>query len=75
MISLYRLTPALIRECVYSGIRLGAYEPMKVLFGATDPAHTPVYKKLASGASSGKCMPGKSGSFGNLIPGKFCHLK
>ena len=48
-----RITPALIRECVYSGIRIGAYEPMKVLFGATDPAHTPVYKKLAAGASSG----------------------
>ncbi|XP_072038142.1 mitochondrial substrate carrier family protein ucpB-like [Amphiura filiformis] len=47
------ITPALIRECVYSGIRIGAYEPMKVLFGATDPAHTAVYKKLAAGASSG----------------------
>ena len=36
-----------------SGIYIGAYESTKVLLGATDPAHTPVYKKLAAGASSG----------------------
>ncbi|XP_071478063.1 mitochondrial substrate carrier family protein ucpB-like [Diadema antillarum] len=47
------VTPSLIREAVYSTIRLGAYEPIKVLFGATDPAHTPLYKKLAAGATSG----------------------
>ncbi len=44
----------MLREAVYSGIRIGAYEPMKVFLGATDPANTPVYKKLTAGALSGK---------------------
>lgn len=48
-----RVTPALVREASYSSIRIGAYEPIKRLFGATDPAHTPLYKKIASGATSG----------------------
>ena len=43
----------MLRECVYSGFRIGAYEPMKVFLGATNPAHTPVYKKLTAGAVSG----------------------
>ncbi|XP_030829418.1 mitochondrial substrate carrier family protein ucpB-like [Strongylocentrotus purpuratus] len=47
------ITPALVREASYSSIRIGAYEPIKRLFGATDPAHTPLYKKIASGATSG----------------------
>lgn len=43
-----------MREGSYSTIRLGAYEPLKRLFGATDPAHTPLWKKICAGATSGK---------------------
>ncbi|XP_013388976.1 mitochondrial substrate carrier family protein ucpB-like [Lingula anatina] len=51
---LYKGLPAsLMREGSYSTIRLGAYEPMKKLFGATDPAHTPLWKKICAGAVSG----------------------
>ncbi|XP_052781457.1 mitochondrial substrate carrier family protein ucpB-like [Mya arenaria] len=42
-----------MREGSYSTIRLGAYEPLKRMFGATDPAHTPLWKKVCSGAISG----------------------
>ena len=45
-----------MREGSYSTIRLGAYEPIKRLFGATDPAHTPLWKKICSGAISGKTV-------------------
>lgn len=48
-----RLVPSLMREGSYSTIRLGAYEPLKRLFGATDPAHTPLWKKICAGAISG----------------------
>ncbi|KAI6660163.1 Mitochondrial substrate carrier family protein ucpB-like [Oopsacas minuta] len=47
------VTPSLMREFSYGGIRLGAYEPIKELFGATDPAHTPLWKKIAAGGTSG----------------------
>ena len=43
-----------MREGIYSTIRLGAYEPLKRLFGATDPAHTPLWKKICAGAISGR---------------------
>lgn len=48
-----RLFASLMREGSYSTIRLGAYEPLKVLFGATDPARTPLWKKVVAGAISG----------------------
>ncbi|XP_071817589.1 mitochondrial substrate carrier family protein ucpB-like [Apostichopus japonicus] len=47
------LTPALIREATYSSIRVGSYEPIKRLLGATDPANTPFYKKIMAGATAG----------------------
>ena len=47
------VTASLMRELSYGGIRLGAYEPIKELFGATDPAHTPLWKKIAAGGTSG----------------------
>ena len=47
------VTASLLREFSYGGIRLGAYEPIKELFGATDPAHTPLWKKIAAGGTSG----------------------
>ncbi|XP_063721705.1 mitochondrial substrate carrier family protein ucpB-like isoform X2 [Symsagittifera roscoffensis] len=50
----YKGLPAsLMRESSYSTIRLGAYEPIKRLLGATDPAHTPLWKKICAGATSG----------------------
>ncbi|XP_033746008.1 mitochondrial substrate carrier family protein ucpB-like [Pecten maximus] len=47
------VVPSLMREGSYSTIRIGAYEPVKVLFGATDPAHTPLWKKICAGALTG----------------------
>ncbi|KAI0210399.1 Mitochondrial substrate carrier family protein ucpB [Lamellibrachia satsuma] len=47
------LVASLLREGSYSTIRLGAYEPFKRLYGATDPAHTPLWKKILAGATSG----------------------
>lgn len=44
---------AILREFVYSGMRLGLYEPIKVALGATDPAHTPLYLKIAAGCIAG----------------------
>ena len=48
-----RITPSLMREASYSTLRLGLYEPLKGLFGAKDRAHTPLWKKVCSGAISG----------------------
>lgn len=54
MRGLYRgLVPSLMREGSYSAIRLGAYEPMKEILGASDPLHTPLYKKIMAGAITG----------------------
>nr|XP_006824534.1 PREDICTED: mitochondrial substrate carrier family protein ucpB-like [Saccoglossus kowalevskii] len=47
------VVPSLLREATYSTIRIGAYEPIKVWLGATDPAHTALYKKILAGATSG----------------------
>ncbi|OQR81608.1 solute carrier family 25, member 30-like [Thraustotheca clavata] len=47
------LVPSVARDGFYSGIRLGAYEPMKELLGATDPHHTPLYLKILAGAITG----------------------
>eukprot|EP01089_Gocevia_fonbrunei_P001737 TRINITY_DN1162_c0_g1_i1.p1 TRINITY_DN1162_c0_g1~~TRINITY_DN1162_c0_g1_i1.p1 ORF type:complete len:295 (+),score=19.29 TRINITY_DN1162_c0_g1_i1:132-1016(+) len=51
---IYKGLPAsLIREAVYSGIRLGAYEPLKSLFGATDASITPLWMKICAASLSG----------------------
>ena len=47
------LCAAMIREVIYSSLRVGLYEPIKRMFGETDPAHTPFWKKLLSGATAG----------------------
>lgn len=47
------IAPSLMREASYSTLRLGLYEPLKEWFGATDPAHTPLWKKVCSGAIAG----------------------
>ncbi|CAI2374468.1 unnamed protein product [Moneuplotes crassus] len=52
--SLYKgLSATLLRESIYSSLRLGLYEPFKQLFGATDREHTPFYIMILSGASCG----------------------
>jgi len=53
-LSLYRGYLATVaRELSYSSLRFGLYEPLKKLLGATDPAHTPFYKKVLAGLSAG----------------------
>ena len=47
------LTASILREASYSTIRIGAYEPLKELLGAHNPARTPLWKKIIAGASSG----------------------
>jgi len=47
------LSPSLLREMSYSGLRMGLYEPTKQALGATDPKHTPFYLKILSGAITG----------------------
>mmetsp|Transcript_102183 Transcript_102183/g.288656 ORF Transcript_102183/g.288656 Transcript_102183/m.288656 type:complete len:301 (-) Transcript_102183:93-995(-) len=52
------LGASVLREMSYSGIRLGLYEPVKEVLGATDPAHTPLWLKVLAGG-----VTGASGSF------------
>lgn len=42
-----------IRESVYSSLRMGLYEPFKVMLGETDPKHTPLWLKFCAGSLSG----------------------
>lgn len=42
-----------MRESLYSTLRLGLYEPFKVLLGAKDRANTPLYIKFVAGGMSG----------------------
>eukprot|EP00250_Pteridium_aquilinum_P011868 c20359_g1_i2 orf=295-1110(+) len=44
---------ALMREASYSSIRMGLYEPFKLMLGGDDPAHTPLWIKVTAGASAG----------------------
>ncbi|EDV19309.1 uncharacterized protein TRIADDRAFT_51193 [Trichoplax adhaerens] len=44
---------SVVREGSYSTLRIGSYEPLKVLMGARDVAHTPLWKKVVAGAVSG----------------------
>jgi len=43
---------AWLREASYTSLRLGLYEPIKVMFGAND-AGAPFYKKFLSGSAAG----------------------
>lgn len=43
---------SVMREGIYSTIRLGAYEPVKGLIGASEK-HAPFWKKLIAGATTG----------------------
>lgn len=47
------VSAAWMRESIYSSLRLGLYEPFKVLLGATDPKNTPFYLKFLAGGMSG----------------------
>lgn len=44
---------ALLREASYSSIRMGLYEPFKLVLGGDDPAHTPLWIKVTAGATAG----------------------
>ncbi|MCO5567293.1 hypothetical protein L7F22_020983 [Adiantum nelumboides] len=44
---------ALLREASYSSIRMGLYEPFKMMLGGDDRAHTPLWIKITAGASAG----------------------
>ena len=44
---------AWLREASYTSLRLGLYEPVKVAFGANDPATTTFLKKFAAGSAAG----------------------
>lgn len=44
---------AWLREASYTSLRLGLYEPIKVAFGAADPATTTFFKKFAAGSAAG----------------------
>lgn len=44
---------AWLREASYTSLRLGLYEPVKVVFGANDPQTTTFLKKFAAGSAAG----------------------
>lgn len=46
------INAAWLREASYTSLRLGLYEPIKVLFGANEPG-SPFYKKFAAGSAAG----------------------
>ena len=46
------INAAWLREASYTSLRIGLYEPIKVLFGANQP-DSPFYKKFAAGSSAG----------------------
>lgn len=43
---------AWLREASYTSLRLGLYEPIKVMFGASEPG-APFYKKFLAGSAAG----------------------
>ncbi|CDW73932.1 mitochondrial substrate carrier family protein [Stylonychia lemnae] len=47
------LSASWVRESIYSTIRLGSYEPIKQLLGATDPNNTSFFLKFLSGGMAG----------------------
>lgn len=44
---------AWLREASYTSLRLGLYEPIKIIFGANDPQTTNLLKKFAAGSAAG----------------------
>jgi hypothetical protein len=44
---------AWLREASYTSLRLGLYEPVKVIFGCTTPESTTFLKKFAAGSAAG----------------------
>lgn len=47
------ISASFLRESVYSSIRLGLYEPFKLMLGGTDPKNTPLWIKFCAGSMSG----------------------
>lgn len=60
------INAAWLREASYTSLRLGLYEPVKVLFGANE-AGAPFYKKFAAGSAAG--------ALGSLVGNPFDVLK
>jgi Mitochondrial carrier protein len=44
---------AWLREASYTSLRLGLYEPVKIAFGAHDPASSTFMKKFLAGSAAG----------------------
>jgi hypothetical protein len=44
---------AWLREASYTSLRLGLYEPVKIAFGANDPATSTFMKKFLAGSAAG----------------------
>jgi len=44
---------AWVREASYTSLRLGLYEPIKIVFGANDPATSTFLKKFLAGSAAG----------------------
>ena len=49
-----RAPATLLREGVYGTLRMGSYEPIKKLMGATDRRNTPLWTKICAGSISGE---------------------
>jgi len=47
------INAAWLRESSYTSLRLGLYEPCKILFGCTTPESTTFLKKFAAGSAAG----------------------
>jgi len=61
------INAAWLRESSYTSIRLGLYEPCKIVFGCTTPETTTFVKKFAAGSAAG--------ALGSLIGNPFDVLK
>ena len=57
---------AWLREASYTSLRLGLYEPIKVAFGAADPASATFLKKFLAGSAAG-ALGSLAGSTFNCI--------
>ena len=54
ILALYKgLAPSLMREASYSTLRLGLYEPFKVILGAKDKQSTTLWRCFLAGVLSG----------------------
>ena len=65
---------AWLREASYTSLRLGLYEPTKVLFGANDPATATFLGKFMAGSAAGAIGSIAGNPFdGTYTPNVICH--